>query len=178
MKNIEELSCVRFVENDENSLEVNDYVIILANKGSCYSTVGRQSGVQQLSLDVEFCMEKGIILHELFHVLGFLHEQNRSDRDDYVRVLWKNIEGEGESNFRKYKPNEVNNQEFDYDYESITHYNFNEFAKENGQVTVEAIDESIPNESLGKAKRDGKLTHGDVLRLNSYYECSNESNSV
>lgn len=59
----------------------------------CYSPVGRQyrnRGMQELSIG-EGCNNKGIIMHELMHALGFWHEQARSDRDDYLEVLWENI---------------------------------------------------------------------------------------
>ena len=60
----------------------------------CYSPVGRQylnpGKGQELSVG-EGCNVKGIILHELLHALGFWHEQARTDRDDYLEVLWENI---------------------------------------------------------------------------------------
>ena len=59
----------------------------------CFSPVGRQyrkPGMQELSIGAG-CNSKGIIMHELMHALGFWHEQARSDRDDYLEVLWENI---------------------------------------------------------------------------------------
>ena len=33
-----------------------------------------------------------MVLHEMFHNLGFWHEQNRIDRDMFVTVDWSNIQ--------------------------------------------------------------------------------------
>ena len=32
-----------------------------------------------------------VVTHELFHVLGRLHEHQRQDRDYYVKIMWDNI---------------------------------------------------------------------------------------
>lgn len=57
--------------------------------------MGRDGGLQLLSLSAFGCMERGIIQHELLHALGFYHEHTRSDRDQYVRINWENVpEGE------------------------------------------------------------------------------------
>lgn len=59
----------------------------------CWSNIGREynvPGAQELSIG-EGCNTKGIITHELMHALGFWHEQSRTDRDDYIAVLWENV---------------------------------------------------------------------------------------
>lgn len=67
----------------------------------CYSVgLGRAGGSQLVSLDdncvcsLEMnCTYLGIyvVQHELMHVAGFLHEQARYDRDDYVVINYTNI---------------------------------------------------------------------------------------
>ncbi|PRD21458.1 UNVERIFIED_CONTAM: nas-14 [Trichonephila clavipes] len=58
---------------------------------SCWSEWGRRGEIQALSLESPICFEKGIILHEMMHTLGFLHEHSRFDRDKYIEVVYDNI---------------------------------------------------------------------------------------
>ena len=85
MEEIECRTCVQFVERTVES----SYVHILQAEG-CFSAVGRQGGVQVVSLG-SGCVQHGVVVHELLHVLGMWHEQSRHDRDHYVRILWQNI---------------------------------------------------------------------------------------
>ena len=39
----------------------------------------------------EHCIGSPGIEHLFMHVLGFDHEQTRADRDDHVKIDWKNI---------------------------------------------------------------------------------------
>lgn len=62
---------------------------------SCWSYVGMQLELidrgQEVSLAPE-CWRKGIILHELMHVLGYFHEHSRYDRDVYIQLNPDNIQ--------------------------------------------------------------------------------------
>ena len=62
----------------------------------CSSYVGRIGGRQTISIgnsDGSITCKHGNIVHEIAHALGFFHEHSRPDRDQYVSVLWKNVEG-------------------------------------------------------------------------------------
>ena len=50
----------------------------------------RHVGKQELSIG-ENCDRIATVQHEFLHALGFLHEQSRSDRDDYVTIVWDRI---------------------------------------------------------------------------------------
>ena len=46
------------------------------------------------------CMQKSTIQHEFLHALGFFHEQARPDRDDHIKVNWKNINPDNKHNYK------------------------------------------------------------------------------
>lgn len=53
------------------------------------------------------------------HAAGFMHEQNREERDDYINVLYKNIKSGYESNFDKARKGTTSGQGVGYDYGSV-----------------------------------------------------------
>lgn len=57
---------------------------------SCNADVGKRGGMQIISLG-EGCLHKSVVIHEIGHVIGFWHEQNRPDRDRYVDIFTDNI---------------------------------------------------------------------------------------
>ena len=60
---------------------------------------------------------------------GFWHEQSRTDRDDYVIILWDNIEPQSKFNFMKYTLSKITHLNALYDYCSIMHYTKYAFSK-------------------------------------------------
>ncbi|XP_055010261.1 high choriolytic enzyme 2-like [Boleophthalmus pectinirostris] len=86
MSSISQYTCVRFLEKRYQ----RDYLHI-RNFRDCSSKIGRQGGAQDLKLEASKCLRTRTIQHELLHALGFRHEHSRSDRDQYVNVLWQNI---------------------------------------------------------------------------------------
>ena len=63
-----------------------------------------------------------MIAHEIGHAIGFVHEQSRPDRDEYVNIIESNIMSGKEHNFVKYSDRTVNNHGVAYDYGSLMHY--------------------------------------------------------
>lgn len=71
------------------------WTLRISHKFRCWSYVGDDGVGQDVSIGAG-CDTKAIVEHELLHALGFYHEQSRSDRDDYVKIWWDQIE-EGEA---------------------------------------------------------------------------------
>lgn len=80
----------------------------------------------------------GTPIHEIMHALGFLHEQNRADRDQYVRIQYGNIKPETTPNFDKASPGETTEFGVKYDTSSVMHYSSTAFSS-NGGKTIIAI---------------------------------------
>lgn len=69
---------------------MNNLNIVYIYSGACWSPVGRVGGEQRLSLG-QRCWYFGIVVHELGHSIGFWHEMNRPDRDNWINIYWSNI---------------------------------------------------------------------------------------
>ena len=67
-----------------------------------------------------FYFQKGVVMHELAHAQGILHEQSRKDRDNYVTIKLENVKSGKEHNFKKHA--DAKTDGFPYDYKSMMHY--------------------------------------------------------
>jgi len=161
-KHFHDHTCLRFVEQTNQK----DFLEIFEGSG-CYSNVGRIGGGQQLSLGTG-CKHAGIVMHEVMHALGFMHEQSRTDRDSYVKILYQNIQGGKEGNFKMYSSMEVNLLHAPYDTCSIMHYGTHAFSKGLGIApTIEVIHEA--NCEIGLREHFSDM---DLKRINTLYECT------
>ena len=57
----------------------------------CVEKYYRNGGSQPVSLD-NGCLYSSTVKHELMHAVGFFHEHSRTDRDDYVKIYYDNID--------------------------------------------------------------------------------------
>jgi Astacin (Peptidase family M12A) len=112
------------------------------------------------------CVRKvGTVIHELLHAIGFLHEQNREERDQYVRIVTNNIRSGYEVNFRKADKGETSGFGVAYDYGSVLHYSPSAFSK-NNQPTIEA--KMRTSETMGQRER---FSSYDIQKVNKMYKC-------
>lgn len=85
-------TCIKFIFKRTNDTE---HIRFKKSNSGCGTLVGYR-GNQTEPIDIylsENCLKmSGAIQHELLHVLGLWHEQSRPDRDDYVDIIWDNIE--------------------------------------------------------------------------------------
>ncbi len=112
--------------------------------------------------------QRSVIIHELMHAIGFAHEHQRNDRDDYVEILEENIAPAQLGQFTKAA---AGNEFGDYDFESIMHYGRFAFSGNGGQ-TIRVVEEFRPRYEtvIGNAVT---LSRGDAAGLRQLYGAPN-----
>ncbi|WP_131777676.1 Dot/Icm T4SS effector Zinc-dependent metalloprotease LegP [Legionella fairfieldensis] len=154
---------VEFIElTDKNRSFYNDYISFLPAVGTtCSSYVGRQGGKQEINLAPR-CTTMHV-MHEIGHALGLWHEQSRSDRDNFIRIIWENIAENHVANFTQQLTDGIDFG--DYDYQSIMHYSAYAFSK-NGKKTIIPL---IDGMKIGQRE---KLSEKDIAAINAMYPAS------
>ena len=153
---------LRFVPLSASTPTSTDHVYFVKGPG-CSSSVGRQGGRQFIQLDADCRL--GSVIHEIGHAIGFWHEQSREFRDNFVEILWGNIEEGHEHNFEQHISDGDNFGP--YDFGSIMHYGATAFGRPdpvtgNPMMTIR----TRGGESIGQ--RDG-LSAGDITSAAALY---------
>jgi hypothetical protein len=175
MQEIQQTTCITFsVYSSGNQIRGYDYVGVTKSSSGCFSEgLGRLGkGRQQLNLQATdprtggTCMIKGIAVHELLHVVGFHHMQNTPDRDDYVTIMWNNMNQDANTKyqFQKLSTQEASAYGAPYDFGSIMHYGPKDFSR-NGQDTIVAKRQGV---SFGQRQR---ISNWDAFKVNAMHNC-------
>jgi Astacin (Peptidase family M12A)/Abnormal spindle-like microcephaly-assoc'd, ASPM-SPD-2-Hydin len=125
------------------------------HNGVCDAIIGRAGGAQPAGGSVDCTV--GTLLHEMGHIVGFWHEQARSDRDTYLTVNYNNVIKASRSNFDQVLDNAQNLTL--YDYRSVMSYIPFAFSR-NGGPTLESIPAGMPLSNLtGYTEADIDAVH-------------------
>ncbi|XP_007943863.1 meprin A subunit beta [Orycteropus afer afer] len=144
-----------------------NYISVFKGSG-CWSSVGnRHVGRQELSIGAN-CDRIATIQHEFLHALGFWHEQSRSDRDDYVSIIWERIQSGKEHNFNTYNDQQSDSLNVPYDYTSVMHYSKTAFQNGTEPTIVTRISDFM--NVIGQRM---DFSDYDLLKLNRLYNCYN-----
>lgn len=148
-----------------------DYIEFNGDSTGCSSSVGRRGGRQLIRLAPNNpevgCFRRITIVHEIFHALGFHHMQSSYDRDEYVDIIWDNIQAGTENNFARYGTDRLTHFAVPYDYGSMMHYGAYGFSI-NGQATIVAR-QNLAGLVMGQRT---EISEKDILRVKRMYGCS------
>ena len=153
----ESKTAIRFKERTKE----NDYVTVARTGDNCFcgiATIGqaRDRGFLRFGSRAPL----SVIIHEIGHTLGFLHEQNRADRDDFMKINFENISKNAEREFFKAENSIPLTEELDLN--SIMMYGSYTFSKNGKPTIVDLKGNAIPRSS-------GRLSAGDISGTNQAY---------
>ncbi|XP_073258698.1 zinc metalloproteinase nas-6-like [Porites lutea] len=155
----EKYTCIRFIKH------TNEKAYIWVHRGSgCFSATGKSGGKQPLSLG-NGCTSKGVVIHELLHALGMMHEHCRADRDQFIRINFNNVRPKAKIEFQILKGYVLGEP---YDFGSVTHYGFDFFSI---NPTIPTIVKLMPGGAqIGQREGFSPL---DLRKINKFYNCKN-----
>lgn len=153
--------------------QANDYIFVRfrSDTQGCWSLVGRQADRIGQGQDVSIgqgCANLNVVVHEIGHVIGFYHEQSRSDRDQYIDIIWGNVLPGYALQFRKESDSNFN---IPYDLTSTMQYPQWAFSKEIFEKSTIVARNPAYQRFLSK---NYPLSFRDRLLANQVYQCTSE----
>ncbi|XP_058464465.1 seminal metalloprotease 1-like [Malaya genurostris] len=160
MAEIEEVSSVRFIPKTTE----HTFLVISGEPTGCWATLGRNRGLNRMNISPTECFRHGSILHQLLHVLGFVHQTNFLDRDFYVHINWNNVRTEFANALEVYQAASVPDFGIPFDIDSVMNFGWTHFARDGLQTIV------LKNHNQTLGQRD-QLSVKDIKKLNMMYHC-------
>ncbi|XP_065090069.1 astacin-like metalloendopeptidase [Ochlerotatus camptorhynchus] len=160
MAKIEDVSTIRFVPRKQEQ----DYLVVSGESSGCWSTLGRNKGLNRMNICPEGCMIEGAIIHQLMHVLGVGHMTNQQDRDYYIDINWYHVRPESVQSLLIYEGRVMPNYGIPFDIDSIMNFGPTHFSRDG----METIVPKNGNQTIGQRK---ELSGKDIRRLNMMYPC-------
>lgn len=148
---------VRFKERTNES----NYVTISSsgsNSNSGVATLGMNGSRGFIRLGTRATAV--VIIHEIGHTLGYIHEQNRRDRDNFIRINFNNIQNNAVDQF--YKSNSATLVTSQFDINSTMMYGSYTFSK-NGRPTITDLNGNV------LPRRQARISSLDIQGTNSIY---------
>ncbi|XP_061190052.1 zinc metalloproteinase dpy-31-like [Saccostrea echinata] len=167
--NISQTTCVKWrLKTPEDKY----FIKFIGNHIGCWSYLGNMSmeGGQPISLS-NGCLDAYVILHEMHHAMGGIHEQQRDRRKNFVKINWENIETQFTDQFVLNL--HTKNREI-YDYRSILQYHLKSFSSSFKKTMT------IPDEDLEYLISNPKYSFSfyDIAEVNKAYRCATASCSL
>ncbi|KAH9510055.1 Zinc metalloproteinase nas-15 [Bulinus truncatus] len=156
--------CIQFIPRTTES----NYLRIKRGTG-CHSPIGDDpdEGTDVIISTLgPGCETKGVAMHEMLHVLGFYHEQNRPDRDLYVDINETNVGNVRDFYIRN--DTVIDTLGLPYDFHSLMHYGSYNMA------TVKRYPVITPKPQFAKGLHLGQrigLSELDVVKVQTLYGC-------
>jgi len=170
MQAIQNNTCIIFKPRTNE----RNFVAIAAHPSGtqCSSNIGTINNGQQVlylsDSDRGTCLAHSIVVHELMHAIGLDHEQNRADRDNYVRIVERNVDPNLKHNFVKVDPLQFFDYGCPYTYESVMHYDKTSFSLVPNGITMDVVDKRY-SDIIGKVE---KAHPTDYEKINRIYKCN------
>ena len=174
--------CIEFYDDTDTKIYTDKYIVIRhKNDNLDYEGCGSAMGMvteawgktnseggkyQEIGLGPGCLTNHNTIQHEMYHALGFAHEQNRNDRDSYIRVLYDNIEPSAHVWFDKMGDSWFNSGDR-YDINSVMHYGGD---GPNNKYTMVVEDTTTGTWKPVQPKHGGHVSSTDIIQLHKMYQ--------